>query len=93
VAPGETVEASPRRHVEQGAGVDIDEVDFVGVTEHVHTVDGLLIHEVNLVFAARLPRAAQIVSNDPDLRLTSVRRDRLSDLRLRPATLADLVMG
>ncbi|MBL7495459.1 NUDIX domain-containing protein [Frankia sp. CNm7] len=91
VRPGETVEDALRREIDREAGLDVDDVAFVGCTEHTYAEDGVVVHELNTVFAAPLPWAAQILSHDPNIRITSIALDDVTDLELRPAALTDLI--
>ncbi|MBL7492730.1 NUDIX domain-containing protein [Frankia sp. AgB1.9] len=93
VEPGETVEAALRRRADEEAGLDIAEVELVGCAEHSYVADGVLVHELSTVFAARLPWGAQIISNRADFHLTAVALDELADLDLRPPALTGMIHG
>jgi ADP-ribose pyrophosphatase YjhB (NUDIX family) len=87
----ETVEDAARREIDAQAGLDVGELDFVGCLEDTHTDHGPIVHELTTVFAAPLPWAAQIISNDPTLHLASVAIEDLDEFELRPAVLTGMI--
>ena len=95
VDPGETVEAAVRREIQEQAGLNIDDLEFIGCAEHIYvdSSDGVRYHEVNVLFAADLPWAAQIGSRDLDVNIVSVALADLRRLDLRPASLRDVITG
>ncbi|MBX6387553.1 MAG: NUDIX domain-containing protein [Frankia sp.] len=93
ISPGETIEDALRRETDAETGLDITRMEFVGCTEHTYTEEGVLIHELNVIFAAPLPWAAQIGSRHPELLVSSVDLGELNDLDLRPRALAEVILG
>jgi 8-oxo-dGTP diphosphatase len=91
LSPGETVEQALRRGAAAQTGLDAHELEFVGCVEHVYPLGFDEVHELITVFAAPLPWGAQIISNDPELHLTSVDFDDLGDLDVRPVAVKDLI--
>ncbi|OHV34395.1 MULTISPECIES: NUDIX domain-containing protein [Pseudofrankia] len=91
VRPGETVEDALRRETDGLTGLEVGALDFVGCTEQTHTEDGAVLQELIVVFAAPLPWAAQIISNDPGVHLASIAVEDLAGLELRPAVLKELI--
>ena len=91
VGPGETVEDALRRRTSAQTGLTVSHFDLVGCLEHTERRDREQVHQVTMVFAAPLPWAAQIVSNDPELRLTSLELASLTDVELHPAHLTGLL--
>ncbi len=92
VEPGETVEAALHRETDEETGLDVDDLEFLGCAEHVYVEDGTRFHELNVLFAAALPRSAQIGSREDDIDIVSVALHDLPNLELRPATLTDMIL-
>ena len=89
--PDETLEDAARRELDAQAGLDIGALDFVGCLEDTRTEHGTAVHQLTTVFAAPLPWAAQIISNDPGQHLSSVAIEDLDELELRPAVLTGMI--
>lgn len=93
VEPGEGVEAALRREMREETGLSSRTLDFVGSVEHTYTDGGQRWHEVNLVFAAALPRFAEIGSRLDDIDVSVVAVTALPGLEFRPPHLGEVVMG
>ena len=91
VRRGETVENAARREAGGQTGLDIGALDFVGCVEHTYAESDGAVSELITVFAAPLPWAAQIISNDLRLHVASVALEDLDDLDLRPAGLTAMI--
>jgi 8-oxo-dGTP pyrophosphatase MutT (NUDIX family) len=92
VEAGETVEAALRREIDEEAGLDVDDLEFLGCAEHAYVEDGTRFHELNVIFAAVLPRRSQIGSREDDIDIVSVDLASLPGLELRPATLTGMIL-
>lgn len=93
VDPGETVEATLRRETKEQAGLNVDDLEFIGCAEHIYVEHGRRYHEVNVLFAADLPWSSQIGGLDIGVHITSVALADLLRLDLRPASLRDVIGG
>jgi 8-oxo-dGTP pyrophosphatase MutT (NUDIX family) len=93
VEPGEGIEAALRREMREETGLTSRTLDFVGTVEHSYIDDdGRSWHEVNLVFAADVPRFAEIGSREHGMDVSAVAVTSLRGLVFRPPHLGEVVL-
>jgi 8-oxo-dGTP pyrophosphatase MutT (NUDIX family) len=91
VGPGETVEQALHREIKEDTGLAADSLDFVGCLEHTWVRRGIAYQELNVVFAAALPRTPQLLSRDPTADIVTVATRDLHTVEFRPAGMGELV--
>jgi 8-oxo-dGTP pyrophosphatase MutT (NUDIX family) len=91
VEPGEGVEAALHRELREEAGITPRSLDFVGTFEHFYIAGGIRWHEVNVVFAAGVPRYAELVSRTDDVDISAVSIHNLGRMEFRPPDLGDVI--
>jgi 8-oxo-dGTP diphosphatase len=92
VEPGEGVEAALRREMREETGLTTRTLDFVGTVEHTYADETGWWHEVNLVFAADVPRLAEIGSRQDHIDVSLVAVTALRSLRFQPPHLGEFVL-
>jgi 8-oxo-dGTP pyrophosphatase MutT (NUDIX family) len=91
VAAGETVQAALRRLLVAQAGIDADQVTFVGCIEGAGVERGELVAEFDVVFAVDRSWAGEFGSRLDDLDIVSAPLAGLPDLQLYPDSLRQLI--
>ncbi len=91
VEPGESIEEALHRELREEAGIIPRSLDFVGTVEHVYLTGGKSWHEVNVVFAASVPRYAELGSRTDDLDISAVSIHDLGALKFRPPGLGGVI--
>jgi 8-oxo-dGTP pyrophosphatase MutT (NUDIX family) len=92
VGPGESIEAALRREMKEETGLTARSLDFVGTVEHIYTDGDQRWHEVNLVFAADVPRFAEIGSRQEEIDVSAVAVTALHGLEFRPPHLGEVIL-
>jgi 8-oxo-dGTP pyrophosphatase MutT (NUDIX family) len=92
VKPGEGVEAALRREIRAETGLSARTLDFVGTVEHTYLDGDQPWLEVNLIFAADVPRFAQIGSRQEDIDVSAVPVGALRGLEFHPSHLGEVVL-
>ena len=92
IEPGEGVEAALRREMREETGLTSRSLDFVGTVEHTYVDHTGNWHEINLVFAADVPRLAEIGSRQEDIDVSAVPVTALRNLEFRPPHLGEVVL-
>jgi ADP-ribose pyrophosphatase YjhB (NUDIX family) len=92
VGPGETVEQALHREIREDTGLAANSLDFVGCLEHTWVRRGTTYQELNVVFAAELPRTPQLLSRDPTADIVTVAARDLHTVEFRPAGLGELIV-
>ena len=92
VEPGEGVEAALRREMKEETGMTARSLDFVGTVEHTYSDGDQRWHEVNLIFAADVPRFGQIGSRQEDIDVSAVAVAALHGLEFRPPHLGEIIL-
>lgn len=95
VEPGEGIEAALQRELREDVGIIPRSLDFVGTVEHNYAAGGKSWHEVNVVFAANVPRYAELGSRSDDVDISSVSVHALGTgtLKFQPPRLATAIKG
>lgn len=90
--PGENVETAVRRLIRHAAGLTVRSLDFVGVVDNPYRdAHGRAWNQTNIVFAAEVPRFAEIGSRVDDLELVTLALRDLSTVEFRPAGLPTVI--
>ncbi|SNQ49890.1 ADP-ribose pyrophosphatase [Frankia canadensis] len=91
VPPGDSVQTALRRLLDEQAGIDADQVTFVGCVETTGVEHGEPVAELDVVFAVDRSWAGEFGSRLDDLDIVSASLASLSDLQLRPDVLRQLI--
>jgi ADP-ribose pyrophosphatase YjhB (NUDIX family) len=91
VGPGETVEQALHREIKEDTGLAADSLDFVGCLEHTWVRRATAYQELNVVFAAALPRTPQLLSRDPTADIVTLAARDLHTVEFRPAGMGELI--
>jgi ADP-ribose pyrophosphatase YjhB (NUDIX family) len=93
VEAGENVESALHRIVRRTAGLTLHSLDFVGVVENAYREDsGRSWQQVNVIFAAEVPRFGEIGSRVDEIDIVSIALEDLHTVEFRPAYLGAVIM-
>jgi 8-oxo-dGTP diphosphatase len=93
VTSGETVESALHRLIKRTTGFTVHSLDFVGVVENSYQQDsGRSWEQVNVVFAAEVPRLAEIGSRVDDIDIVSIAIGDLHTVQFRPEYLGSVIL-
>lgn len=90
VRPGESVEETLHRVLRRTAGFPVRSLDFVGAIENIY-LDGRSWHQINVIFAAAVPRYAEFGSRIDEIDLVSLPARELASVEFRPAHLHSVI--